>query len=348
MAELRAIFADVGQGDCTLIQLPDGRFMLVDIFRSQDSGIDVFKLLDDKLPEGPSGKRKLDFLVVTHAHDDHITGIGDLYERYDVEWLWVPQYETKKKLATNFDAYKKIVEKHPKRKLKRPQGSRSPLNEKDSDYDLGKGVTVRAFSPPGYINIDEKLSEKDARKVVHEHCLVLHLTYKSRSILLTGDSDLACWKRIEGYYPDEVEASVFAANVLHASHHGSRTFVKNDKDDKPWLQALEAIDPGWIVVSVGDDNDHDHPHPDMMKIYRNQVDAKKDVLQTNQSGTIEAVIDGKGNVSVSADTGDYASAYKWDDDDNGGGGGGKPSGGKGGTGGRRRQSPNRLDNTESA
>jgi competence protein ComEC len=78
MADAKVIFVDVGQGDGTLLQLPDGRFMLVDIYRCQDHGIDIFKLLEDVLPEGNDGRKKLDILVITHAHDDHITGIGEL------------------------------------------------------------------------------------------------------------------------------------------------------------------------------------------------------------------------------------------------------------------------------
>jgi beta-lactamase superfamily II metal-dependent hydrolase len=74
MAEFEVIFADVGQGDCTLIRLPGGEYMLVDINRCPDHGIDVFKLLDDVLPDNGDGRKRLKYLVITHVHDDHITG----------------------------------------------------------------------------------------------------------------------------------------------------------------------------------------------------------------------------------------------------------------------------------
>ena len=48
----KAVFADVGQGDSTLLELPDGRFMLVDVYRCPGNGIDLFTLLDDVLPDG--------------------------------------------------------------------------------------------------------------------------------------------------------------------------------------------------------------------------------------------------------------------------------------------------------
>ena len=148
MADFEVVFANVGQGDCTLLRLPDGEFMLVDVYRCEGEGIDIFKLLDDVLPTGSDGKKRLKYLVVTHAHDDHITGIGDLYDRYDVEWLWVPQHEERKEIAENFGEYQRVVDEHPEDKVKRPQGSRTPLGDKDADYDLGEDISVRCFVAP--------------------------------------------------------------------------------------------------------------------------------------------------------------------------------------------------------
>jgi beta-lactamase superfamily II metal-dependent hydrolase len=348
MAEVKVIFVDVGQGDCTLLQLPDGRFMLVDIYRCPDHGIDVFKLLEDVLPEGSDGRRKLDILAITHAHDDHITGIGELYERFEIEWLWVPQHEDRKQIAKHFGDYQAVVDKHPEDKVLRPQGSRTPLNEKDPDcYSLGGGVTFRCFSPPGYIEIDESLDEEKAKQVVHENCLVLKIEHAGHSAVLTGDSDVACWKRVEDYYPAETKADVLDADVLHASHHGSRTFVKeSDEDSEPWLDVLQLISPAKVVVSVGENNRHDHPDEDMMAIYREES-GDDGVHETRLDGTLVFEFE---TGQLIADTGTYRDAYGWDDNDGGGGDGNGDDGSRGGgdTAKARRKSPNRLDNSASA
>ena len=97
---------------------------------------------------------------------------------------------------------------------------------------------MRCFSPPGYIEVEETLDEDEARKVVHENCGVYRLTFNGVSIMLTGDSNLPAWKRIAGYRGQlrtKHRASVLASQVAHASHHGSRTFVKDTKDDEPWF-----------------------------------------------------------------------------------------------------------------
>jgi competence protein ComEC len=320
MAEFETIFVNVGQGDSTLFRLPGDEYMLVDVCRRQGDGIDLFKLLDDRLPEGEDGRLRLKYLVITHAHDDHICGIGDLYDRYEVEWLWLPQHEERKKIAKHFGDYQRVVDEHPEEKIKRPQGSRTPLEDSDADYDLGQDVSIRCFSPPGYIEIDETLSEEEAKAKVHENCLVLRVTYEGgTSVMLTGDSNLACWQRVVGYYNDdddeETGTEVLSADVLSGSHHGSRTFYKpGDKDTEPWLEGLETIAPDLVVVSVGEDNDHGHPHEDMMNAYRDQC-GTENVHETAQSGTVLIEVDSGGDYVLVLDPGSYAEDYAWDEED---------------------------------
>jgi competence protein ComEC len=336
MTDLEVTFIDVGQGDSTLIALPDGEYMLVDVRRCKDNGIDTFKLLDDVLPDNGDGRRRLAYLVITHAHDDHITGIGELYDRYAVDQLWLPQHEDRKQIAKQFAEYQRVVDEHPDEQTYRPKGSRTPL-----DVELGEGVSIRCFSPPGYIEIDESLTEEEAKKVVHENCLVVRLSYAGESVLLTGDSDLACWERIVGYYADrpdtETGTEVLESTVLHASHHGSRTFFKDSgEDSEPWLEGLETIDPEKIIVSVGEDNRHKHPHADMIAAYTEQAGGGN-VHETRDDGTIVWTVesDGDWRLVLDGDSGHYATSYGWDDEDDqddeddgkpaGGGGGGRSS-----------------------
>jgi beta-lactamase superfamily II metal-dependent hydrolase len=107
----QVVFLDIGQGDSTLVRLPNGQHMLVDVYRCPGEGtVDLFKVLRDCLSPGESGRQLLDYLVITHAHDDHIWGLGDLAEEFDIGELWIPQYGTKKKLSENYDAFVKVVE----------------------------------------------------------------------------------------------------------------------------------------------------------------------------------------------------------------------------------------------
>ena len=278
MAEFEAIFIDIGEGDSSLLKLPGEQWALIDVFRCENHGIDLFKLLDDRLPDGDGGKKRLDYLIITHAHDDHIRGLKDLVERYDVRAIWAPRYNTTDSLGEKFDEFKEVVDNHDNVIV--PQGSRTPIAKLGS----GEEVTVRCFSPPGYIDVDEDLTEEQQRQEVHEHCGVFKFEYEGVSVMFTGDSDLKCWQRIIGYYDDKKDdndLAVLDSTVIHASHHGSRTFFKASKDDDAYLDGLEAIAPEAVIVSVGAKNRHEHPHDDAMKAYRDEV-GEDNVHETQQ------------------------------------------------------------------
>lgn len=319
MAAFEVTFIDVGQGDSTLVRFPDGTYMLVDVFRCPGRGtVDLFKLLDDVLPDGENGRKRLDHLVFTHAHDDHITGGGELYDRYEVCTVWLPQHENRKVVGTHFEEYQRIEEEHPDDRIYRPKGSRSPL----SDVDVGgDDISIRCFSPPGWIDVGEDLSEEDARARVHEYCMVLRIAYNGVSVLLTGDSDAKCWKRIVDYYDGRDDPAtgvdVIDSTVLHASHHGSRSFFKEGGEDgEAWLTGLDAIAPEAVVVSVAHPNRYEHPHEDMMEAYREAAGADN-AYETREHNTVVLEVDEDGAPQITIDNGRFADEYGWDDEDDG-------------------------------
>lgn len=340
MADFEVIFVDIGEGDSTIIKLPDGKYALVDVFRCEGHGtVDLHRLLDDRLPESADGKKRLDYLIITHAHDDHIRGLGELYDRYDVGELWLPQHGYKEAPGEEYAEFERVEKEHPDADTYWPKGSRTPwryLGDTDE-------VTVWCFSPPGYITVEEELDEDEATRLVHGNCMVLKFEYQGYSVVLTGDSNLPCWQRVHGYYEgrtgdDGVE--VLQATVLHASHHGSRTFVKDNKDDEPWTDALEVIDPDNVVVSVGKDNKYDHPHDDMMRVYRDQV-GESNVLETQREETLVFSVEADGTASGPATDDSFATKYGWHDDDEDDGGAKECSGpsGPGGGGGLKTKVP---------
>jgi competence protein ComEC len=314
MAEFEATFVDVGCGDTTLIKLPNDQYMLVDVYRCPGQGIDLFKLLDDVLPDGDDGRKRLEVLAITHAHDDHIAGIGDLYDRYQIGELWLPQHsETLQKGTVNHEEFLRIKDEHADENTYWPKGSRSVWKTL-GDHN---GVSVRCFSPPGYIEPEVELDEKEARRLVHENCVVLRFSYAGYSLVLTGDSDKACWERIVGYYEGRTDGTgteVLKVESLHASHHGSRSFVKRTEDDEPYRESLGLMEPDHVVISVGSENQHDHPHRDMLTIYNDAVGAEN-VVQTCELGTMRLEVEASGVARLITEEGpDYERDYGWDDD----------------------------------
>ena len=221
MADFEVTFVNVGHGDATLIKIPGDHYVLVDVYRCPGEGIDLFKLLDDVLPDGDDGRKRLDVLAITHAHDDHIAGIGDLYDGYQVDELWLPQHAKKlQKVAGNYAVFERVVDEHPEDKKPIVKGSRSVWRT------LGDGdeVSVRCFSPPGYVDPSEELDEEEMKKVVHENCVVLKFTYADYSVILTGDSNKPCWERVVGYYKGREDEN--GVEVLKALAVEARTVVR--------------------------------------------------------------------------------------------------------------------------
>lgn len=83
LQDLKAHFIDVGQGDSELVQLPDGKVMLIDAGEAS-AGATVVSYLQSQ------GIDKIDYLVATHPHADHIGGMEAVLEAFEVGEVWMP------------------------------------------------------------------------------------------------------------------------------------------------------------------------------------------------------------------------------------------------------------------
>lgn len=351
MADFEAYFVDIGEGDSSLLKLPGDQWALIDVFRSEGRGIDLFKLLDDRLPPGEGDKLRLEYLIITHAHDDHIRGLSDLVERYEIGAIWAPRYNTEDSLGDLFDEFQKVMTDHEDIVVV-PKGSRAPFAYIGED----ESVEVRVFSPPGYVDVEEELDDQEQRDKVHQFCGVYRFSYEGVSVMFTGDSDLTCGQRIIGYYDDvtdDNDLTVVDSTVLHASHHGSYTFFKDSMDDdETWTEGLEVIKPEAVVISVGSKNTYGHPHKVAVDAYEDETKANSGsswVERTDESGTLVLNVEENGNWTLAPDDGAIAQTCGWDDDDDDGG---SDAGSGGGSGNRsaaaRRRTRTRVDSSSAA
>lgn len=92
--ELQINFIDVGQGDCILIKLPDGKHMLIDAGTAGDSTYKTKGL--DFLNANVTGK-KLDYVMLTHADEDHVSFLGDVIKSFEIGTLYIPKFVDKDK-----------------------------------------------------------------------------------------------------------------------------------------------------------------------------------------------------------------------------------------------------------
>lgn len=267
----RTVFLYVGQGESTLLVIPDGqgwKYMLIDTNTDvENGGIDVVKLLKDLLDNG------LDVFVNTHPHNDHLKGLKAIYDAVTIKEVWHSGHTPGK---AHYDAYEELrdVMSHiGSKNIFRLKGSNEENKLDDKSYSLGD-IGFNVLSPAEYV-ADEIADEKpeDRYNRIHEQCGVIKFFYgtERKCILITGDTDKAAWQiHITDYHRKRL-----SSDILSAAHHGSRTFFKDNEDDEePFEEHLKAIGPSHLVISAPKQSEspHGHPHDDAMELYRKYVD----------------------------------------------------------------------------
>lgn len=315
MSKLKVLFLNAGQGDSTFIEFTDskGRVwrMLIDCNRGTESkGIDVPRFIKDRIPqtrEGDKWVRRLDYLIVTHPHSDHIQDLETIGDEFVIGELWdsghIPEKDDDGKQADLFEKYKKVKQKHGPPICHTMSRSTKPL--------CGDELKAHVFSPSKFIDDTEEMTDLERREAIHTECMVFKLIFGTFSILFTGDSNWLAWERITDYY----EAATLKAQVLHVSHHGSRTFFHKEEEDEPLTESMDMIDPECLVISVPKNSKHKHPNKGAMKIYLEYV-AEEDIFFT-YNNTVELEVDSAGSYTIDNENGDIQEKYELGSDDSG-------------------------------
>lgn len=270
----RIVFLYVGQGESTLLVVPDGeshKFVLIDSHEdSSAGGIDIVRLLKD-LFEGD--RRGLDVFINTHPHKDHVGRVKDIYNKIGIRQIWHSGHKPGGEHADSYKDLEYVMKKMGEGNVFRLKGSREENKLDDKAVKLGD-VNYNALAPAEYVSDDIEDEDAEARyRRIHEQCGVIRFKYGrlEKQILITGDADRAAWeKHITNYHRERLPAT-----VLSAAHHGSNTFFWEDSDAEgdPYEEHLATIDPSYIIVSAPKQSEskHDHPHKEAMEKYEAKV-----------------------------------------------------------------------------
>ncbi|MDH4330297.1 MAG: hypothetical protein OEV93_01975 [Candidatus Moranbacteria bacterium] len=296
----RVIFLNVGQGDATLMIVPDNethKFLLIDSNVDDDNGVNVADLLKSGVCENEL------IFINTHPHKDHLKGIDDIHKAVKIKEIWHSGHLPHRDNREDYDKMKKIISDIGEQCEFFIKGS-NELNKVHVNLDEGSGITrkigdvdFQVFAPAQHVSDDIQDEEPEQRRNrIHEQSGVIKFTYKNKSILITGDSDKKAWiEYITPYYRD-----VLGAEVLSASHHGSRSFFKDSEEDKePFEDHIDEISPEYLIISAPEKSPHDHPHADAIDIYKRFIPEDKifNLGKNNQSLIVD--IDLSGNLNTS-------------------------------------------------
>ncbi len=312
---MRVVFLYVGQGESTLLLVPDGNgghlSVLVDCNRSEThGGIDLARLLQDLLPKASDGElRRLDYFINTHPHKDHLGGLDSIREVADVANVWHSGHTPGKEHDGPYQELRSLM-----RATEKAGGGVVELTGSRTASTIGK-AQVHVLAPAAHVTDDIQGEDAAARyQRIHEQCAVLRFGYGNPAarVLVTGDSDKTAWKDHIAYHHAKDEENRVVSDVLSASHHGSRTFFKHSADDdQPYKEHLVAIAPTYLVISApdADDSPHEHPHDDALDLYRERVEADRILHMGSTGQSFVLDIEAGGDYDIRSDRGELAGAF---------------------------------------
>jgi competence protein ComEC len=265
---VHVVALDVGQGDAILVETPGGGRLLV------DGGPDPDRLLVALDARIPPWDRRIDLVVVTHPHEDHVGGLPLLVERYRVGRLLEPG------MTGPGPAYAALETALARRGLR---SGRLATGDQFALDDVAFRVLWpdRTAVPP---------APPDTGTGINNVSIVLLGTFGAQRFLLTGDTE-------EGIDPLLVARGLPHVDVLKVAHHGSRTATTE--------ALLAAIRPAVALISVGTKNTYGHPAPATLArlaahgvaTYRTDLDGTLDVAL---DGSVLSVRSGRGRAPASA------------------------------------------------
>jgi len=238
---------DVGQGQSILIVTPNNKTILIDAGEQSEGRRVKAYLIKNQI-------KKIDLLIGTHPHSDHIGGLPEIINRFEVDKIVMS-----KKFHTSV-TFEKL------------------LNTIES-----KGLTVSTPKLNNFIEFDEDIKLhflgpiKDYGDNLNLWSIVFRLDYKDKSFLFTGDTEIES----EIDLIDTYGKQYLETNVLNVGHHGSNTSTSD--------QFLYYTSPEIALISLGSNNSYGHPHKEVIDRLEQ---ANACIYRTDLDGSIVLLSDG--------------------------------------------------------
>ena len=228
--DMKIHFVDVGQGDCTFIETPEGNTILIDGGGSETYDIGKNTVLPYILDRGYT---KIDIIMISHFDTDHIGGILKILETLKVGQVMITkQGETSENTAKFFHI---VHQKNIPVKVV----------QKGDRIMIEKNLYVDILWPT------QSLIQEN---ILNNNAMVARLKYHNFTMLLTGDIEEEAEQMLVS---NNKTNNLLQSTVLKVGHHGSKSSSTEE--------FLECIQPKVAFIGVGKDNKYGHPHQEVLE-----------------------------------------------------------------------------------
>lgn len=215
---------DVGQGDSAIIE-QNGHYMLIDAGTNACEQ-DLISYIDSL------GITKFDYIIATHAHEDHIGSMDAVVNKYNVDKILFAKHTTTTKTFENFV---------------------TAVNNKGLKLYAPSVNEEFAFQDTKFIALAPNSSKYEE---INNYSIVIKVIYGDKSFLFAGDAEELSEEEMLDKNLD------LSADVLKVGHHGSKSSTSQ--------KFLNAVNPKYAVISAGMDNDYGHPTQTVMDRLKNK------------------------------------------------------------------------------
>jgi len=245
MSLLSVTFIDVGWGDSILIESEDDqgniRYALIDCndtTKSRSSYLFIKRFFERQQYQ-PANGRFFDFILLSHGHADHGSGIQAIMRDFPTDWFWYPksvELGSFAKILRYANRYQQKVNRHQAIDLTKNLGT------------LGN-VQLSALWPPNSGNQAHDANNENNNSVV------LQLTLDDVSFILTGDCEAENWPQIVNNIP----AGNQRVALFQSPHHGAVNGLFDQANNTPWLDSVENLPHVPVIVMSSHIRPHHHP-----------------------------------------------------------------------------------------
>ena len=290
LEDLKITFLDVGQADCIIIELPDGKNMIIDSgdFNSDQSVISNYTTANNI--------DTFHYLLLTHQDRDHVGNMDWVLENYKVNFIFRPNTytshssasslpETFNPVINNENAYVSTSAAYAEFMVASyNEGCTVEIFNKDSDFTN----TIICGEDKYSYTFDFLTPVATREQVMYEnpndYSPIFVLEYADRTIMFNGDAEV---EAIEEYLTN-YSGNYKNIDVLKVGHHGSSNATT--------AEFLSAVDPEIAIIQCGLGNDYGHPHQAVLNMLNNHGGV--DIYRTDTNGTITVNIDVSGDMDT--------------------------------------------------